>query len=129
MYLLRFEDIRKEDVNIAGGKGTNLGEMTQTGIPVPPGCVLSSQAYRHFIEENHITEQHNPQIREQILAGTIPEDMRQELLDFYRSLGDNTKVAIRSSATAEDLEDASFVGQQETYLNVVGEEMLLKKKL
>ncbi|MDD5999178.1 MAG: PEP/pyruvate-binding domain-containing protein [Lachnospiraceae bacterium] len=127
MYLLRFEDIRKEDVNIAGGKGANLGEMTQAGIPVPPGCVLSSQAYRHFIEENHIAEQNNPQIREQLLAGTIPEDMKQELLDFYRGLGDNTRVAIRSSATAEDLEDASFAGQQETYLNVVGEEMLLKK--
>ena len=64
--------------------------MTQAGIPVPPGCVLSSQAYRHFIEENHIAEQNNPQIREQLLAGTIPEDMKQELLDFYRGLGDNT---------------------------------------
>lgn len=127
MYVRRFEDIRKEDVEVAGGKGANLGEMTNAGIPVPPGRVLTSKAYRHFIEENQIEEQNNNQVREQILAGKIPEDMKKEILEFYRSLGENAKVAIRSSATAEDLEDASFAGQQETYLNVSGEEMLLKK--
>lgn len=125
-YILTFEHIGKTDISTAGGKGANLGEMTQAGIPVPSGAVLSAAAYQLFMEKNKINTAAAPeQIRTDITGGTFPDEIKESILGYYRTLGDKKRVAIRSSATAEDLADASFAGQQETYLNVIGEEMLL----
>lgn len=126
MYIKRFEDITKEDVKTAGGKGANLGEMTRAGIQVPPGGVLTVPAYEQFMKQNQIAVTGEPAaIRRAILDGELPEDVKAEVTAFYRSMGGNVRIAVRSSATAEDLADASFAGQQETYLNIRGEERLL----
>lgn len=130
-YILGFDEIKKEDVLSAGGKGANLGEMTGAGIPVPPGAVLTAQAYDRFMEYNGINAEELSEIsaeavRNAIAGGELPEDIRGQVLDFYHTLGENARVAIRSSATAEDLADASFAGQQETYLNVCGDDELLE---
>ncbi|BFI73177.1 phosphoenolpyruvate synthase [Nanoarchaeota archaeon] len=147
-YIKWFNELSKNDVNIAGGKGANLGEMTKVGIPVPPGFVLTSEAYWRFVDYNNIRNKikeilnsidiNNPsqlrkassQIQELFIKGQIPEDMKNEILDNYRRLskifGDEPIfVAVRSSATAEDLPNASFAGEQATYLNVKGDEKLL----
>ena len=127
MYIQRFQDITKKDVETVGGKGANLGEMTRAGIPVPPGAVLLAQAYECFMEANEIDISQAPEkIRSAILTGSIPEEVEKEIISFYRSMGEAVRVAVRSSATAEDLEDASFAGQQQTCLNVQGEEDLLR---
>lgn len=137
-YLLHFNDIRKQDVAIAGGKGANLGEMVCAGFLVPPGAVVTADAYRQFMEENGIsiseimdnaesTENAAAYIRKAIVSGEIPANIKEQIIGFYLTLGTNARVAVRSSATAEDLDDASFAGQQETYLNVIGEEALLQK--
>ncbi|MCR4657706.1 MAG: phosphoenolpyruvate synthase [Lachnospiraceae bacterium] len=130
-FILSFDMIGKGDVFTAGGKGANLGEMTRAGIAVPAGGVLTAQAYDHYMDANSIdtegiTEDGAKALRDKITGGTFPDDMKKEIIEFYRSLGSG-RVAVRSSATAEDLEDASFAGQQETYLNVRGEEELLQK--
>ncbi|MCR4789349.1 MAG: phosphoenolpyruvate synthase [Lachnospiraceae bacterium] len=130
-YIKLFDEIKKDDVAVAGGKGANLGEMTTAGIPVPLGAVLCANAYGRFIGENGIDPDRYEKasdLRTDILNGAIPEDIQKEVKEFYACLGDgNARVAVRSSATAEDLEDASFAGQQETYLNVIGIEDLLSK--
>lgn len=129
-YLMPFEEIRKENVSLAGGKGANLGEMTAAGIPVPRGAVLLAPAYDLFLEENQIRPEayeDGAQLRGAIREGVLPEEIAREVMQYYASLGENRRVAVRSSATAEDLEDASFAGQQETYLNVVGTEEILQK--
>ncbi|MBR1851749.1 MAG: phosphoenolpyruvate synthase [Lachnospiraceae bacterium] len=144
MYTLNFDRIHKEDVAIAGGKGANLGEMTTAGIPVPAGFVLTSEAYRHFIRHNNYTEDFASLLKEAgteeaklcaaaqklrtlILNGQFPQDLVQDVTENYMALSGSedfaahdARVAVRSSATAEDLPDASFAGQQETYLNVCG---------
>ncbi|MCR5687964.1 MAG: phosphoenolpyruvate synthase [Lachnospiraceae bacterium] len=127
-YILEFDRIGKDDISSAGGKGANLGEMTAAGVPIPYGAVLSAGAYGRFMEYNSIDTEHAgaADIRSRILNGEIPDDMQEEILSFYRSMG-GVPVAVRSSATAEDLEDASFAGQQETYLNVRSDEQLLEK--
>ncbi|MBQ8093066.1 MAG: phosphoenolpyruvate synthase [Clostridia bacterium] len=134
MYIVPFKDIRRTDVATAGGKGANLGEMVSAGIPVPDGAVLVADAYELFMQENGIDpdmlsgkdeEDTSQMIRSRILQADIPQKIRDEICAFYRSLGAGARVAVRSSATAEDLEDASFAGQQETYLNVSSEAMLL----
>lgn len=137
-YILMFHEIGKQDVAIAGGKGANLGEMTNAGISVPQGAVLCAGAYDRYMEENHINaseimerEKNNglaaKRIREEILNGTFPKEVKNQMIAFYETLSEDSRVAVRSSATAEDLEDASFAGQQETYLNVIGVDMLLAK--
>ncbi|MCR5775164.1 MAG: phosphoenolpyruvate synthase, partial [Lachnospiraceae bacterium] len=130
-YIKLFDEITKDDIATAGGKGANLGEMTSSGIPVPPGAVLCADAYDHFISENGIdpdTYERAQDLRKSILSGVIPADIQHEIEDFYTGPGKkNARIAVRSSATAEDLEDASFAGQQETYLNVTGMEDLLSK--
>ena len=137
-----FSSIRKQDVAVAGGKGANLGEMTAAGLAVPPGFVITSDAYRLFMGENGLekpvrellTEAGSDPvrltaaaktIREEITRGSLPEGLRAGILDAYAKLGPNARVAVRSSATAEDLPDASFAGQQETYLNIRGEAAVL----
>ncbi len=129
-YLRQFNEIGKNDIAIAGGKGANLGEMTRTGIPVPPGAVLTAEAYDRFMEINGIDAMsfaNASLIRKAILQANIPTEIEQEVRNYYSCIGENSRVAVRSSATAEDLEDASFAGQQETYLNVTGIEELLQK--
>lgn len=123
--ILRFEEITKDDVAAAGGKGANLGEMTRASIPVPAGFVVTAAAYELYMERNSIvpeTYEDSEKLRGAIQKGQLPEEIRRAVLEVYQSL--RKPVAVRSSATAEDLEDASFAGQQETYLNVNGEEAL-----
>ena len=88
MYIKRFEDITKEDVKTAGGKGANLGEMTRAGIQVPPGGVLTVPAYEQFMKQNQIAVTGEPAaIRRAILDGELPEDVKAEVTAFYRSMG------------------------------------------
>lgn len=123
--LQRFEDITKKDILTAGGKGANLGEMVHAGIPVPEGAVLTTEAYRLYVKENKIDlKAPAEEIRKAFLTGSMPEELHVTLLEYYIGIGEGERIAVRSSATAEDLEDASFAGQQETYLNVRGEEEL-----
>ncbi|NBB82381.1 MAG: phosphoenolpyruvate synthase, partial [Alphaproteobacteria bacterium] len=149
--VIRFDDLRRGDVALVGGKNSSLGEMVQAlageGIAVPPGFATTSDAYRAFLVANSLNDriaaaiadwdsgkrtlqETGAKIREMIVAGDWPEDIRADILKSYAELSEraghrNLSVAVRSSATAEDLPDASFAGQQETYLNVVGEAQLL----
>ena len=137
MMILDFTQIHKDDILIAGGKGANLGEMTAAGINVPKGFVITANAYREFLKENRIDEiisrtlaeaQADEQalqsaageFREKITAGHFPAQLEKEIRAKYAELGEFSRVAVRSSATAEDLPNASFAGQQESYLNVQG---------
>ncbi|MBL4543043.1 MAG: phosphoenolpyruvate synthase [Rhodobacteraceae bacterium] len=146
-----FDNLERKDVPLVGGKNASLGEMVQNlqqaGIKVPPGYATSSDAFREYLQanelnelidttmtayaENRLTLQNAGQrIREAIAHGEWPEATRDAIVAAYRELGsrvgkDNPSVAVRSSATAEDLPDASFAGQQETFLNVAGEAELL----
>lgn len=144
----RFHEIGKDDVMVAGGKGANLGEMTRAGLPVPPGFVVTADAYRNFLAENHIDEEITAllddagedeqklfaaaeKIRGLIMAGSMPAALREQVSQNYLLLCEDSgnsslRVAVRSSATAEDLPDASFAGQQETYLNIVGMDALCR---
>ncbi len=143
-----FKDVGKNDVGTVGGKGANLGEMTQAKFPVPNGFVVTSQAYFSFIKDNNLaikikhllaTANFNNQdslmqvsahIKKEIMHGHISEELIHEIFTAYKTLGGSLTdplVAVRSSATAEDLPTASFAGQQETYLNVKGEANLILK--
>ena len=142
--VLDFSKIRKEDVLTAGGKGANLGEMVSAGINVPKGFVVTADAYKEFLKINSLEEVFKKELtgsvqdeaelvktakklRELISKGKLPDTVINEVKNAYEGLGENVRVAVRSSATAEDLPDASFAGQQETYLNVRGvEEVLLR---
>lgn len=140
--VLDFQEIKKEDVMTAGGKGANLGEMTAAGITVPGGFVVTADAYKAFIKENHLEEMFRKELteagndeaklldaakkfRHAISEGKLPEEVEKTVREKYAQLGEQARVAVRSSATAEDLPDASFAGQQETYLNVRGAEAVL----
>jgi len=147
-----FNELSIKDVPEVGGKNASLGEMycnlTKYGIKIPNGYATTSSAYREFLEvsglKNKIKEilkgldTHNvndlmkrgDKIRKLIIATEFPKEFSREILTAYRKLSleskvKNLAVAVRSSATAEDLPDASFAGQQETYLNVTGEKDLL----
>ena len=145
-YIKWFSELDENDIDQAGGKGANLGQLTQKGIEVPPGFCVTAEAYRDFIEEKGIegeirelidkVDRHNShklnnisrEIRDIIKYSEIPESIRKEIVRGYSKLnekvGERCKVAVRSSATAEDLPDASFAGQQDTYLYIFGEEEL-----
>lgn len=147
MGIVWFKDLSKGDVAIAGGKGANLGEMTRAGLPVPPGFVVTSKMYSKFLEESDINvtimeilsntnvdnsselQKSSEEIRKIIMSAAMPESIRGKILKHYKALCNSQGkkeefVAIRSSATAEDLPNASFAGQQETFLNVVGKEVV-----
>jgi len=148
-FILWFDEISKKDIPLVGGKNANLGEMIQhIRVPVPPGFAITTRAYDHFLKKNDLIERIEKliskldrknlknlktvgrNIRNLILEGKFPEDLKNDILKNYRKLSKkfNTKnlaVAVRSSATAEDLGEASFAGQQETYLNVKGGKQLL----
>jgi len=147
MNIAWFKELTKEDIPLVGGKGANLGEMTQAGLPVPEGFMVTAKAYESFIEENGLAEKigsalkvdvddsnslqkASRKIRRLIEAAELPEALKGEIEAAYRSLDGGrgeALVAVRSSATAEDLPDASFAGQQETFLNVSGVEELLDR--
>lgn len=127
-YIRRFKEIRKEDVPIVGGKGANLGEMFNVGLPVPNGFCVTGEAFDEYMERNGFDQQasaYSETLRSAIAAGQLWAALEQEIAECYATLGQNMRVAVRSSATAEDLPEASFAGQQETYLNVVGKEPLI----
>src|SRR5213596_330986 len=143
------ENVRKDDIHIVGGKCANLGELTAKGVTVPPGFAVAAGAFRRFLEETKIGEviqktltssngprdpkqyeEASQEIRKIIESAPMPSDIANEVRSAYRDLERKTnspqvKVAVRSSATSEDLPDASFAGQQDTYLNVKGEDALV----
>ena len=138
--LLWFNQIRKTDIPVVGGKGANLGEMVFAKIPVPNGFVVTSNAYFDFIhstslkhkiltelkdldvEDSEKLRAASKAIKTAIMAAEMPDELSEQIKNSYHELcGEHDRyVAVRSSATAEDLPDASFAGQQETYLNVKG---------
>jgi phosphohistidine swiveling domain-containing protein len=145
-YIRWFDEICAADVGLVGGKGANLGEMVAAGVPVPPGFCLCAQAYRDFLraarleepirsilaetcqDEPTEVEVNSARIRDLFLQQTVPPDIAKQLSESYERLAgelgredaSTVPVAVRSSATAEDLPTASFAGQQDTYLNVCG---------
>lgn len=141
-FVVWFKDVDKEDVALVGGKGANLGEMSHLDIPVPPGFIVTAEAYYFFIETNRLRykikellynldvnnpirlQQASEQVKSLIVHAPIPKQISKEVIHAYLKLSGIFKealVAVRSSATAEDLPDASFAGQQETFLNIQGE--------
>jgi pyruvate,water dikinase len=143
MGILWLDDVRADDLGTVGGKGASLGEMTFAGLPVPPAFVVTAETYRSFIEETGIRTElfeivdidaNDPnalaeateQARELVRGTALPDSLCEEILDAYRHLGDGTPVAVRSSASAEDLPSASFAGQQETYLNITEGNLLAR---
>src|SRR3972149_11248991 len=137
MFTLPFEKLTAKDADKAGGKGASLGEMTRAGIPVPPGFIVTANTYFQFLDSAGLRprirsllealDPNNTQslhrnaraIKEAILDATISESDAQAVIDAYRRPGEGPG-AVRSSATAEDLPDASFAGQQSTFLNIEG---------
>jgi pyruvate, water dikinase len=134
-FIKTFKQISKSDVNIAGGKGASLGEMTNAGIPVPSGFIVLAEAFDRFLEETDLDMEVNAimkkvnhkdinsvdkasnEIRDLIGDADFPEDIKKEILkEFIRLKAKH--VAVRSSATAEDSSVASWAGELETYLNV-----------
>jgi len=139
--ILDLKSIRKDMFSVAGGKGANLGELIAFGIRVPPGFVITSNAYKYFIEYNNLKEKikevlekesdeesASEKIRSLILSALVPKDLEESIYKGYDSLskmvGKEVLVAVRSSATAEDIGEASFAGQQDTYLNVSRSELI-----
>ena len=143
MELIRtFDQIGKADAAIAGGKGASLGEMTQAGLPVPPGFVILASAFERFLkeadlnqeidtilihgvnrEEMHTVEHASEKIQKLILDARMPEDICSSILQNYKTLGAQF-VAVRSSATAEDSQSAAWAGQLDTFLNTTEENLL-----
>ncbi len=151
--IIWFEDLTINDVNLVGGKNAALGEMyselLKVGIKIPNGFAITAQAYKYFLKFNEFDKKiedilkglntHNTRdlalrgkkIRELIKSGVMPKDLEEKIKNEYQKLSNfyktkNVDVAVRSSATAEDLPDASFAGQQETYLNIRGEQALIE---
>ena len=145
--IVDFKQVGKTDIGLVGGKGANLGEMVRAGFPVPPGFIVTSAAYFNVLQINnlkpkiksflddldihdiHSLNQVSQQIKSLISRAKIPDQLALDIIKRYLKLGsghNQTLVAVRSSATAEDLPDASFAGQQETYLNVQGEANLIQ---
>ncbi|HEU0023223.1 MAG TPA: phosphoenolpyruvate synthase [Thermoleophilaceae bacterium] len=141
-----FKQLSRADVAWAGGKGANLGELTGAGMPVPSGFVIGAPAYAAFVEETGLRErlatglegldvddskalaEVTAELRDEIRATPMPSWLTDQVAEAYRELaadGEDVSVAVRSSATAEDTEAASFAGMNETYLNVTGSEALL----
>jgi pyruvate,water dikinase len=140
-YILSFSQLNKSMILEAGGKGANLGELISSGFNVPSGFVLVTQAYDAFVEQNNLKanilkliptesteniykyEDASRQIRQLFLEANIPQKIREEVIESRAAI-DEIGVAVRSSATTEDLPDASFAGQQSTFLNGQGVEGL-----
>lgn len=150
-FIRWFEEITIDDIALVGGKNASLGEMyrelTPEGILVPNGFAITAEAYHAYLAKTGVDQQireiladlntddienlqqHGHDVRHAILAAELPQDLQQQIVEAYRKLSGEKRhvdVAVRSSATAEDLPDASFAGQQETVLNVRGEKVLLE---
>ncbi|WP_092471125.1 phosphoenolpyruvate synthase [Desulfotruncus arcticus] len=144
-YVLGFQDIDRTKLMVVGGKGANLGELSRIeGIRVPDGFCISTEAFKRIMGEtpviNELLDQLSllkvedrdkigelsSEIRRVIEGIAIPEDINKEITRFLFGLGEKNAFAVRSSATAEDLPTASFAGQQDTYLNIIGKEAILK---
>jgi len=151
-HVIWFDQVGRDDVSRVGGKNASLGEMlanlVDKGINVPIGFATTADAYWAFLSANELQEKirdiiaqlnneeielatAGKRIRQAFHAGSWPKEIREAIVSAYHSLCEctnqpNADVAVRSSATAEDLPDASFAGQQESYLNIRGEEELLK---
>ncbi len=149
-FILWLDEVGKEQHEIVGGKAVGLGEMIRAGIPVPPGFVVTSEAYKKFIYETgiagyikNVLEEYlksgSPEeyehvaelIRSKFIRTPMPKRLHDAIVEAYRRLGEkvgveNPRVAVRSSATVEDLPEASFAGQQDTYLNVQGEDEVVE---
>ena len=144
--IISIKDLGVDDIPIAGGKAANLGELTSAGFEVPPGFVLTTESYDYFLESNGLgdllatvmenldvssdekVQEASVNIRRAFEVGKIPEDLEELIISEYEKLGNgsNPLVAVRSSATAEDLPTASFAGQQDTFLNVSNPQSLLE---
>ncbi|MCE7006444.1 phosphoenolpyruvate synthase [Kibdelosporangium philippinense] len=121
-----FEDIRADMLAIVGGKAANLGELTRAGLPVPPGFCITTDAYKEVAALAGIDGSHHAAKARELTLGTpIPGEISKAIVSTYENLGPDVPVAVRSSATAEDLPFASFAGQQDTYLNIVGADAVL----
>jgi len=144
-YVLSFQDINRTKLPLAGGKGANLGELAQIdGIQVPEGFCITTDAYKEIMEGTSLIDELldrlsllkaeqrsaisevSAAIRRTIEAITIPAAISDEVAQMLACFGENNAYAVRSSATAEDLPSASFAGQQDTYLNVIGKDEILK---
>jgi len=143
--ILWFSQIDKNDTNSVGGKAANLGELTRAGLPVPNGFTVTAGAYFNFIEASNLKEkikfllgkvdinnsnllnETSSLIKKSIEASKLPESLAKEIIISYKKLSKDSSalVAVRSSATAEDLPQASFAGQQSTFLNIKGDQQLL----
>jgi len=158
-YIVWFKDLDTDSLLIAGGKGTNLGIMYKLGFPVPNGFCVTAQTYQEYIEKTGIKDKLRQflqgldredndalqrvavEIQNLIVSTPIPDDVAEEIMENYELLGADVKkasdivsskdvfVAVRSSATAEDLPEASFAGQQATYLNIKGKEKVVSAVL
>ncbi|UCH37244.1 MAG: phosphoenolpyruvate synthase [Candidatus Bathyarchaeota archaeon] len=151
-FILWFEEVQKEDTQLVGGKTASLGEMTvKTDVPVPYGFTTTAAAFQHFIvsanlhqhihsllqeytdpDDTATLQRIGKAIREAMISAQMPDDLQLAIKKAYQTLclrygQSDAYVAIRSSATAEDLPDASFAGQQETYLNIKGEDLVVEK--
>ncbi len=140
-YIKTFDQLNKQSVPSAGGKGASLGEMTQAGIPVPPGFVVLSGAFEQFLKETdlsveidsklhkvdhnaiHTVEEASEKIRALILQAEIPQDIKNQIREEFKKL-DAEFVAVRSSATAEDSASAAWAGQLDSFLNTTEETLL-----
>lgn len=145
-YIKWFDNITKSDINSVGGKGANLGEMTKEGFPVPNGFVVTAETYFEFVRQTGIQskirallkdldvddsralQQAGKNVRDLILSVTPSPEIKNAIIAAYQKLsqGQPGLVAIRSSATAEDLPEASFAGQQESYMNIKGKAQVAK---
>jgi len=152
-FVKRLDEVGIEDIATVGGKNASLGEMIRSlataGVSVPSGFAVTAEGYRYFIEQAGLDQRirdslrgldtrdtrdlasRGAEVRELIMGAALPKDLEDAIIESYRSMerqyGKNVDVAVRSSATAEDLPDASFAGQQDTYLNVRGEQELLDR--
>ncbi len=144
-YIVQFNQVGKDDVPLAGGKGANLGEMTRAGLPVPPDFIVTSDAYFAFLDaaalrdkiaqvlasldynNNQALDRVSDTVKHLITSADMPKDIANDIKKAYRDLSGQVPafVAVRSSATAEDLPKASFAGQQVTLLNVKGEDAVV----
>lgn len=147
-----FNEVGKDDGKLVGGKGANLGELTRAGFPVPPGFIVTADAYFNYLKSTNLEDRISrvlkgldmedskdlqrraEEVQKIIIATPLPTDLKKEIIVSYHKLEveshiEKLYVAVRSSATAEDLADASFAGQQATYLNVIGDEAVCEAVL
>jgi pyruvate,water dikinase len=143
VYVRPFEELSRTDVDVAGGKGANLGELTRAGLPVPSGFVVTARTYLSALDAAGIRDQlleiiHNldpddsdalrqasERLQGLVRGAGMPEAARRAILEAYHALGEGVAVAVRSSATAEDTAAASFAGMNETFTNIRGDEEVL----